>query len=83
MEGNEVRSFGERVLLQLEKVFTPAYVQSTPYEGASPLALAVWRNQIEKVRKLLRDGADVNKRGPDVGKGSYGDPPIHLAIGQV
>ena len=57
--------------------------EDVPYENASPLALAVWRNQGSKVRKLLRDGADVNQRGPQLGKGNHGDNPIHLAIKKV
>ena len=57
----------------------------TPYENATPLAVAVWRDQPDKVRKLLRDGADVNQRGGDeFGKGgSSGAAPIHLAISKA
>lgn len=86
MEGSEVSDLALACLLII--VVRPtrtSCLQSTdvPYKDASPLALAVWRNQADKVRELLRDGADVNKHGPAIDKGNHGDPLIHLAIKKV
>jgi ankyrin repeat protein len=51
-----------------------------PYPGATPLATAAWKGQVDKVKKLLKEGADVNKRGDSVDKGASPEAPLLLAV---
>lgn len=54
-----------------------------PYPGATPLATAAWRGQVAKVKKLLKEGADVNKRGDSTDKGASPEAPLLLAINKA
>lgn len=58
-------------------------VQDEPYPGAPPLAIAAWKGQTEKAKKLLKDGADVNKRGQAGDKGATPEAPLVCAINKA
>ncbi len=51
-----------------------------PHPRATPLATAAWKGQVDKVKKLLKEGAEVNKRGDFVDKGPSPEAPLLLAI---
>lgn len=59
------------------------HVQDEPYPGAPPLAIAAWKGQTEKAKKLLKDGADVNKRGQADDKGATPEAPLVCAINKA
>lgn len=58
--------------------------QDEPYPDAPALATAAWKGQVEKVKKLVKDGADLNQRGQDPdSKGPSPDAPLVFAISKV
>lgn len=50
---------------------------------ATALATAVWNGQVGKVKKLIKEGADVNERGLMEQKGFMPASPLQLAIEKV
>lgn len=57
-------------------------LQEQPYPDAPPLPTAAWHGQVEKVKKLIKEGADLNQRGPNWGK-TAPQAPLALAIGKA
>lgn len=55
-------------------------LQEQPYPDATALATAAWKGQVEKVKKLIKEGADVNERGLSEQKGFKPESPLQLAI---
>ena len=71
---NEVSSVQRRTVINSD------HTLQEPYPGATPLATAAWKGQVDKVKKLLKEGADVNKRSDFVDKGASPEAPLLLAI---
>lgn len=55
-------------------------LQEQPYPDATALATAAWKGQVEKVKKLIKEGADVNERGLSEQKGFSPESPLQLAV---
>ena len=55
-------------------------VQDEPYYEAPAIATAAWKGQLDKLKKLVKDGADVNARDSAGGKGGQGSAPLVLAV---
>lgn len=58
-------------------------LQEQPYSDATALATAAWKVQVEKVKKLIKEGADVNERGVSEQKGFNPESPLQLAINKA
>lgn len=75
LSGGDSADISMIVSLLLDKDSGKAMLQSTDWQGATPLhaAVSIGDEYIESVRKLLRAGAEVNA------KDSNGDTPLHRA----
>ena len=58
-------------------------LQEKLYTDATALATAAWNGQVEKVKKLIKEGADVSERGLSQQKGFTPESPLQLAIDKV
>lgn len=54
-------------------------LQERPYPDAPALPTAAWHGQVAKVKKLIKEGADVNQRGSGEDK-VIPQAPLSLAI---